>query len=202
MNSKTFIPLLLALCLSCTPAIAKSPIVKKITPTEQVHTAKIVSGNGTENAMVILPAEWERHDVVVADSTEFKALKSQNAVLEKQVEDEKVQEKRYQDETDKVVQEKAAALTKLEAEKEKSSFFSKILSWIGWIGGGSLFIGIAAIIAICVFFPPALPFIEEWLVAVVKAVIKVLKDFAVLIESTISSLMTKKPTATPVTPTK
>ena len=181
--------------------------VKKALPVEQAQPAnttpaKVVSGDGTATALVVLPPGFENRQVVVADSQEYKDLLVKNETLEKQVAAEKKQLDTFNATTAKVQQDQQEALV---AEQKHSSSLFSYLHWISWIGGGSMILGAIGVIVLCCFCPALIPVVAKWVIWFIEAFFKVLVEVAEEFEKLVKFVYTKKaatPAPTPVTPAK
>jgi hypothetical protein len=111
----------------------------------------------------VLPEDTNSDEVIIENSEQYKALVEQNKSLSVMISQEVESFNKYRKATDRSLIDMGDALT---AEKKKS-FWSIIFGILP-------FAGIGGLIAACIFFPPLLPVITNWLSSIITALSKLL----------------------------
>lgn len=121
--------------------------------------------------LVVLPAEFANRKVVVEGSKEFADLVIGNALLEKQLFDEKNKFTDFKSEADKALTQKEKDFEKLVEDKANAKhkgFLSSFFHWAWGIFG----IGIVAIIVLSIFNPAILVSVVQIFIKIARAIAK------------------------------
>ncbi|MFM9826665.1 hypothetical protein [Flavobacterium sp.] len=105
--------------------------------------------------LVILPEIAANKIVVVENSLEFNKLLEENKELKNQIIKEKKENEKFSGRVDTVIKEESNIIQK--AANSKKDWFGGLFSGLKW--GFEIFsiLGIAGVIAVCIFFPAAIP---------------------------------------------
>jgi len=131
-------------------------------PSKAVITVKDFD-NGVKK-YVVLPVDYDGKPLLTLDSPEYKAVVDENKELKEQVAQETEQFQKYERKTQDIVRK---ANDELETQK-RSGFWGWFLA-LGSLGS------IAAAIAVCVFFPAAMPLIANILQGLIGGINSTIK---------------------------
>lgn len=105
--------------------------------------------------LVILPEIAANKIVVVENSLEFNKLLEENKELKNQIIKEKKENEKFSGRVDTVIKEESNIIQK--AANSKKDWFGGLFSGLKWGFEFFSILGIAGVIAVCIFFPAAIP---------------------------------------------
>lgn len=133
-------------------------------PDKRIEISEFSIQTGVEKKVYsVLPSGSRIEDVIIENSEEYRAVVSKNKSLSDLIIHESIAFDKYRRSADARLADMSAALS---TEKRKS-FWS-------FLFGALPFAGIGTLIAVCIFFPPALPLVTNWFSSFIAAISKLL----------------------------
>lgn len=129
-------------------------------PKKEIKVEEFSIGTGVDTKhYTVLPESKIKTEIIVENSAEYNRVVQENEKLAAILKHESESLNKYKKTNDEVLRK---ANDELHSEKRKSFW--------GWIAGLVPIMGFGGILAVCIFFPPALPVVVNWFSSVVSAI--------------------------------
>lgn len=155
--------------------------IKTFAPVPSKDFSLVEQSPNASKPYVVLPEEFKNAPVIVNNSTQFNAIVNSSPVLKNQIKKEDAQVGTFTKQINKTVD----ALKTESLAAKKKGWFGGIFGWVTGILGT---VGILGTIALCVFFPAAIPIVMD----VFKIFFGVINDIFKWIAAVLYGLIKKK----------